>query len=290
MANLQTTAKSANDWTPQSPWNVMSLTFFSFFGHHVPDLPASEFLTYENPVQMANDNDIELMHHAYLTAPRVLSEKSMVVDFTRDPLKTIMGYAKYICIERRSALTDVCVLNAENKIILVVQQHKWHIDDANEPEPRLSLLFHTITSCGNSSLVDLFMTNKLRYTSLKGLGVHPAGAMMTLVLWIGRQIRLAFKWLSSVMPGRHHDGRDSREEYIDIRIENGCDAVIKMASEQHSHFELAICDTPYGHPLAKKRENGSNCETKTEESPPSALSLHPIRCRIPEIDAHHTRS
>ena len=36
------------------------------------------------------------------------------------------------------------------------------------------------------------------------------------------------------------------------------------ASELHSHCELAICDTPYGPPLARKSEIGSNCETKTE--------------------------
>jgi hypothetical protein len=63
-----------------------------------------------------------------------------------------------------------------------------------------------------------------------------------------------------------------------------------LASELHSHFELAICDTPYGHPLAKKREKGSNCETKTGKPPPSALPSHPMRRRIPEIDAHLTRS
>jgi hypothetical protein len=40
-------------------------------------------------------------------------------------------------MERRSAITDVCLLNAENEITLVVQEHKWHIDGANEPEPQL---------------------------------------------------------------------------------------------------------------------------------------------------------
>ena len=43
----------------------------------------------------------------------------------------------YICMERRSAITDVCLLNAGNEITLVVQEHKWHIDGTNEPEPQL---------------------------------------------------------------------------------------------------------------------------------------------------------
>ena len=154
MANLQRTAKSANDWTPNDlrAYNVTveSLDFLSFFGHHAPNLPATDFLTHENPVQMTNDNDIELMHYAYLATHRVLNEESTVSDFTRDLLKA-MGYTKrdsgtlrthreipmYICMERRSATTDVCLLNAENEITLVVQEHKWHIDDTNEPEPQL---------------------------------------------------------------------------------------------------------------------------------------------------------
>jgi hypothetical protein len=150
MANLQRTAKSANDWTPNDlrAYNITveSLDFLSFFGHHAPDFPATEFFTHENPVQMANDNNIELMHYAYLATHRVLNEESTVADFTRDLLKA-MGYAKrdsgtlrtrreIICI-KRSALTDVCLLNTENKITLVVRQHKWHIDGANEPEPQL---------------------------------------------------------------------------------------------------------------------------------------------------------
>jgi hypothetical protein len=86
---------------------------------------------------MANDNDIELMHYAYLVTHRMLNEESTVADFTRDLLKA-MGYAKrdsgtlrtrreIICIKRRSALTDVCLLNTENNITLVIRQlaHRW---------------------------------------------------------------------------------------------------------------------------------------------------------------------
>ena len=101
-------------------------------------------------MEMVNDNDIELMHYTYLTMQHVLNEESVVSNFIRDLLKAI-GYEKrdsrtlwthreipmYIYMEKRNTTMDVCLLNAGNGITVVIQEHKWHIDGTNKPEPQL---------------------------------------------------------------------------------------------------------------------------------------------------------
>jgi hypothetical protein len=115
-------------------------------------------------MEMVNDNDIKLMHYTYLTMQHVLNEESVVSNFIRDLLKAI-GYEKrdsrtlwthrkipmYIYMERRNTIMDVCLLNAENGITVVIQEHKWHIDGTNEPEPQL--ITEAITSLAYNDFI-----------------------------------------------------------------------------------------------------------------------------------------
>ena len=136
--------KSGSDWEPNDllAYNIV-IQFqdaTTFFGVNPLPQPAvaNEVLTQHNADDMTNDSNYKFMNYMDLAMNPVPMEESAVVDFAVC-LLSLLDYAPRtritrtwaditftICGERRHAKTDVCVVDKDDIILLLVQENKRH--------------------------------------------------------------------------------------------------------------------------------------------------------------------
>ncbi|KAK0220233.1 hypothetical protein IW262DRAFT_1010740 [Armillaria fumosa] len=153
MANLLRTAKSGNDWGPTElhAYNIRVefQAATTFFGVHPMPQPAvaDEVLNNLDATNMIHDNNHKLLRYMDLAMDPVPDQESAVVDFAVH-LLSLLGFVPrermlrtrtdiplVICGEGRHATTDVCVVEADD-ILLLVQEDKRH-KETKDPEPQL---------------------------------------------------------------------------------------------------------------------------------------------------------
>lgn len=154
MASLLRSPKSGSDWGPNDlrAYNidfkfVQAAPFFN-----VDPLPqpavADEVLTRLNADDMTNDSNYKFVRYMDLAMDPAPGDESAVVDFAVY-LLTLLGYVPRmmltrtradipltICGEQCHAKTDVCVVDKDENILLLVQEDKRH-KYRKDPEPQL---------------------------------------------------------------------------------------------------------------------------------------------------------
>ncbi|KAJ7599028.1 hypothetical protein C8J56DRAFT_815343 [Mycena floridula] len=155
MANISRSAKSGNDWTENEliAYNisVKEQDMIDFFG--VAQLPALDpiivpFSETEQRRDAPDDETYKLLHYLDLAHNPKADQEAAVDTFVQRLLEKL-GYATghriiltrqvlafLICGENRSAQTDVCIID-ENDIILLLVQEDKPIDNPDDPEPQL---------------------------------------------------------------------------------------------------------------------------------------------------------
>jgi hypothetical protein len=153
MANLIRLAKSGSSWGTNEleAYNISIVEQGqrAFFGDPLPAYTGpTGFLQHEDRVQGLDASSLALIKRLDLAMEIMEGEESAVDDFAAELLrvlryetdKTVVRTRKNIrlsmCGEQVYAKTDVCVLDADSKILLLVQEDKAHINPA-DPEPQL---------------------------------------------------------------------------------------------------------------------------------------------------------
>ena len=167
------TAKSGSDWGTHELHSYNIIIQFqdaaAFFGANPLPQPAiaEEIFTSLNADDMTNDSNYKFVRYMDLAMDLVPAEESAVDDFAVY-LLTMLGYVPRtrmartradipltICGQQCHAKTDVCVVDA-NDILLLVQEDKRHKERKN-PEPLLI-----------AEAIAAFQTNNTRRTRVLG--------------------------------------------------------------------------------------------------------------------------
>ena len=141
MANLIRYAKSGNDWT-QNELDCFNIVVAEqskqeFFGTHnlpVPNYPSlAGFLSIEDRANVADPDTKTLLHYLDLALDPHVGQETAVVNFAVKLLEKL-GYDEgdriilinhalplLICGVTRVAQTDICILDDDNNILLLVQ-------------------------------------------------------------------------------------------------------------------------------------------------------------------------
>lgn len=153
MANLIRSAKSGNYWTTNEleAYNIsiVEQDQRTFFGGSLPPYagPAG-FIEHEDRVQGLDAASLALIKRLDLAMELIEGEESAVDDFAAEIFRalgyeteqTVVRTRKNIrllmCGEDVYAKTDVCLIDADSNILLLVQEDKTHMS-ASHPEPQL---------------------------------------------------------------------------------------------------------------------------------------------------------
>jgi hypothetical protein len=153
MADIVRSAKSGSDWTRNEllAYNISIVEQGQglFFGGPLPAYtgPAG-FVRYEDKVRGLDAPSLSLIKRLYLAMKIQQGEESFATEFSSQVLRalgyetenTIVYQRKSIrlvmCGQRVYAETDVCVLDTNSEILLLVQEDKTHIS-VSDPEPQL---------------------------------------------------------------------------------------------------------------------------------------------------------
>lgn len=155
MANLVRNAKSGRDWTLNdlAAYNISvgRQDTATFFGQAAPPSPTHhpDLLNGLMADEMADEESYQVVRYMDLAMNPVPGEESAVDDFTMQLLR-VMGHAGralgrdlrshkdiplFICGEGRYAKTDVCVMDANGYLLLVLED-KRHLE-IMDPVPQL---------------------------------------------------------------------------------------------------------------------------------------------------------
>ena len=155
MASLLRTPKNGCDWGPNDllAYNIhiqLNQDASKFFDVNSLPRPAvsNEILTTLNADDMTDEANYKFVRYMDLAMDPAPADESAVVDFTVC-LLTILGYVSRkrltrtrvdipltICGEQHHSRTDVCVVDEDDFILLLVQEDKRH-KDRKDPEPQL---------------------------------------------------------------------------------------------------------------------------------------------------------
>jgi hypothetical protein len=153
MANLTRSAKSGSEWTTNEllAYNisVVEQDQDTFFGRPLPPYtgPAG-FIQHEDRVQGLDAASLALIKRLDLAMKIFEGEESAVDDFAAEVLRaldyeteqTVVRTQKtirlFMCGELVHAKTDVCLMDANSEILLLVQEDKTHMSPM-DPEPQL---------------------------------------------------------------------------------------------------------------------------------------------------------
>ncbi|KAG1876418.1 hypothetical protein DFJ58DRAFT_865341 [Suillus subalutaceus] len=157
MTALKPMAKSSSDWTRNelAAYNIKvdyqdAATFFEIDRDNLPQPDINpDILTTSDPNDVADDDVSELLRTMEFAMSPAPAEESAVDDFTVLLLRAL-GYTKkrrvprtrkvnpfVVCSEDRHAETDVCIIDENGILLLVMQEDKCHIDSSYDPEPQL---------------------------------------------------------------------------------------------------------------------------------------------------------
>jgi hypothetical protein len=141
MANLIRSAKSGSDWTTNEPLayniSIVEQDERTFFGGPLPAYfgPAG-FVQHEERVHGLDATSLALIKRPDLAMKIFEGEESAVDDFAAELLRalgyeteqTVVRTRKNIrllmCGQQVYAKTDVCILDADSEILLIVQEDK----------------------------------------------------------------------------------------------------------------------------------------------------------------------
>ena len=157
MANIIRSAKSGSDWTSNDliAYNIAirrqsSETFFGYKPNTIPDAIDPAFLTATIPPQdNLSDGTYRLLQYLDLATHANPGQESAIDDFAKELLR-LLGFeergtllrSRYaipfmICgDDRRSAQTDLCLVQGTTTILLVIQEDKTVIS-AKNPEAQV---------------------------------------------------------------------------------------------------------------------------------------------------------
>ncbi|PBK85186.1 hypothetical protein ARMGADRAFT_565846 [Armillaria gallica] len=157
MANIIRSAKSGSDWTSNDliAYNIAirrqsSDTFFGYKPNTIPDAIDPAFLTATIPPQdNLSDGTYRLLQYLDLATHTNSGQESAIDDFAKELLR-LLGFeergtllrSRYaipfmICgDDRRSAQTDLCLVQGTTTILLVIQEDKTVIS-AKNPEAQV---------------------------------------------------------------------------------------------------------------------------------------------------------
>ena len=185
MANNFRFAKSGSSWTfnELDAFNISIVEQGqeTFFGGPLPAYtgPAG-FLQHENRVRGLDSPSLSLIKRLDLAMKVMEGEESAVDDFAAELLRA-MGYETEdtvictrknirlnMCGEQVYAKTDVCVLDADSDILLLVQEDKTHIK-LHDPEPQLIAEAIAAFQVNNAKRVDVLFLEPLPTMVLPGI-------------------------------------------------------------------------------------------------------------------------
>jgi len=185
MANLLRFAKSGSSWGTNEleAYNISIVEQGqeTFFGGPLPAYtgPAG-FLQHEDRVQGLDASSLALIKRLDLAMKVMDGEESAVDDFAAELLRA-MGYETeetvirtrksirlIMCGEQVYAKTDVCVLDADSEILLLVQEDKTHINP-QDPEPQLIAEAIATFQSNNAKRVNDLFLNPLQSMVLPGI-------------------------------------------------------------------------------------------------------------------------
>ena len=185
MANLLRFAKVGNSWCANElvAYNISIVEQGQeeFFGGPLPAYtgPAG-FMQHQDRVQGLDASSLALIKRLDLAMKVMDGEESAVNDFAAELLRatryeteeTVIRTRKNIrfimCGEQVYATTDVCVLDADSRILLLVQEDKTHIHP-QDPEPELVAEAIATFQSNNAKRVDDLFLNPLQTTVLPGI-------------------------------------------------------------------------------------------------------------------------
>ncbi|KAG1881176.1 hypothetical protein F4604DRAFT_467396 [Suillus subluteus] len=136
--------------TSRSTTRMLS-TFFEIDRDNLPQPVINpDILTTSDPNDVADNNVSELLRTMEFAMSPAPAEESAVDDFTVLLLRAL-GYTKrrrvprtrkvipfVVCSEDRQAETDVCIIDENGILLLVMQEDKRHMDSSyGDPEPQL---------------------------------------------------------------------------------------------------------------------------------------------------------
>ena len=222
MANLVRSAKSGSDWTTNelSAYNIsiVEQDQHAFFGGPLPAYagPAG-FVQHEGRVQGLDATSLALVKRLDLAAKIIEGEESAVDDFAAELLRA-MGYETeqtvirtrknirlLMCGQQVHAKTDVCLLDADSEILLLVQEDKTHMS-ATDPEPQLVAEAVAAFQTNNAIRVnDLFLPPLQRrvFPGITMVGTFPRFYKITITSDLDLSIRQGFYPPTETIVHRH---------------------------------------------------------------------------------------
>ena len=157
MANIMRSPKHAHDWTINDldtyNINIVAQDAATFFGQSPPlPLPPHnlDLLSKLTADEMEDDESYQVVQYMDLAMSLIPGEESAVVDFAMQLLRT-MGYVGrsagrvlrsrkdiplFTCGKWRHAKTDVCIMDNDGILLLVLQEDKQHLE-LGDPRPPL---------------------------------------------------------------------------------------------------------------------------------------------------------
>ncbi|KAF8901339.1 hypothetical protein CPB84DRAFT_1777593 [Gymnopilus junonius] len=170
MANLTRTAKSGDEWTANdlAAYNIqiVSQDAAKFFGHATIPLPRHNLDLFEKKTsdEMESEDSYQVARYMELAMAPVPEEESAVVDYIMQVLHA-MGYAEkslkrdlrsrekiplLICGEWKRADADVCLMDRNGQILLIVQEDT-HLKEHKDPHARL--IAHSIAAVRHNNQI-----------------------------------------------------------------------------------------------------------------------------------------
>ena len=222
MATLVRKSKSGNQWTSYEleAYNirVVEQVQDEFFNGPLPPYcgPAA-FVQYEDRAQVIDAASLSLLKRLDLAAMIVDGEESAVDDFAVEVLRalgyetdqTVIRTRKNIrlqmCGELVHAKTDVCVLDINSSLLLLVQEDKSHL---NPSDPEAQLIAEAIAAFqhNNKKRVDELFLDPLEEQVIPGItmvGTFPRFYKIRVTSELDRCVRHGAYPSSSIIVDRH---------------------------------------------------------------------------------------
>jgi hypothetical protein len=222
MANIIRSAKSGSDWTTNelTAYNISIIEQDqdAFFGGPLPPYtgPAG-FVQHEDRMHGLDATSLALIKPLDLAMKLIEGEESPVHDFAAEILRTL-GYETeqtvvrtrknirlLMCGETVYAKTDVCLIDADSEILLLVQEDKTHIS-ASDPEPQLVAEAVAAFQHNNSIRVnDLFLQPLQRHVfpGITMVGTFPRFYKVNVTADLDHSIRYGVYPLTETVVHRH---------------------------------------------------------------------------------------
>jgi hypothetical protein len=208
MANIIRLAKSGSDWSSNDlaayNINVQEQDQALFFDGCLPEYSGPEgFVQYEDRVQGLDAPSLALIKRLDLAMKVMEGEETAVDDFAAELLRA-MGYETEdtvvrtrknirltMCGEMVFAKTDVCLLDVNSEIILLVQEDKTHI---NPSDPEAQLIAEAIGAFqeNNTKRVNELFLEPLKTQVIPGItmvGTFPRFYKVTVTADLDRCVR-----------------------------------------------------------------------------------------------------